>query len=262
MFRCRWQFDDGSEGFYLAEQVCHHPPYLRLLLCLPTAPSRHQWTSGTEVGKIPARENSVFLLLLFFFFFFFSSSPLLTFFPAHLPCCQFLISQKFYGNSVASLLEGSFRIILTDRPGEEYVVTFPNMYARGILIGTMVYEVSDPCKVTCAKHGFSAEIEFKSKVWKALFIIIIIFLGLQLTQFYLSWRYCRDTLLGPTMPSPARSRGVRMCCTRSAASGRTRCTFTPTSRRSRRCCLMPRMPRLSKRLFPRSLIRHNSSQES
>jgi len=70
---------------------------------------------------------------------------------------------------VASLLEGNFRINLTNRPGEDYLISLPNLYARGILIGTMIYEVSDPCKITCEKTGIVAEIEFKSKVCHAAF---------------------------------------------------------------------------------------------
>jgi len=42
------------------------------------------------------------------------------------------------------------------------------MYARGILIGTMVYEVSDQCSVSCDKNDMLAEIEFKSKVFFSL----------------------------------------------------------------------------------------------
>jgi hypothetical protein len=183
MFRCRWQFDDGSEGFYLAEQVCHHPPISAFFYACP---QHHLVINGHLAPKSVRSQHAKTT-----FFFPFSSSlfiRLLTFFPAYLPCCQLLISQKFYGNSVASLLEGSFRIILTDRPGEEYVVTFPNMYARGILIGTMVYEVSDPCKVTCAKHGFSAEIEFKSKVWKAFFFFF--FFSFSIQTFFSSFLSC------------------------------------------------------------------------
>lgn len=25
-FRCRWKYDNGTEGVYVAEQVSHHPP--------------------------------------------------------------------------------------------------------------------------------------------------------------------------------------------------------------------------------------------
>jgi len=70
---------------------------------------------------------------------------------------------KFLGNSVASILEGRFILNFTNIPGEEYVITLPNMYARGILFGTMIYEVSDNCRITCEANDLVADIEFKSK---------------------------------------------------------------------------------------------------
>lgn len=70
---------------------------------------------------------------------------------------------KFLGNSVASILEGRFILNFLNRPGEEYVITLPNMYARGILFGTMVYEVSDNSKIVCEKNDLVADLEFKSK---------------------------------------------------------------------------------------------------
>lgn len=42
-------------------------------------------------------------------------------------------------------------------------VTQPNMYARGILFGTMKYELGDHAYVRCPETGFSADIEFKTK---------------------------------------------------------------------------------------------------
>lgn len=118
-FRCRWNFEDGSRGFYIAEQVSHHPPISAFFYACP---EHHIIINGHIAPK-----------------------------------------SKFLGNSVASILEGNFRICFTNRPGEEYVVNPPNLYARGILFGTMVYEVSDLCKVTCEANDLSAEIEFKSK---------------------------------------------------------------------------------------------------
>ena len=83
---------------------------------------------------------------------------------------------------MASILEGSFNIALTNRPGEEYIVTLPNIYARGILFGTMIYEVSDPCKITCEKTGLVAEIEFKSKVPPNSFSLSTLLFGRKITE--------------------------------------------------------------------------------
>lgn len=46
----------------------------------------------------------------------------------------------------------------------EYVVTMPNMYARGILFGKMVIELGDTCVVKNERHGLVCDLEFKTKV--------------------------------------------------------------------------------------------------
>jgi hypothetical protein len=47
--------------------------------------------------------------------------------------------------------------------GERYILTQPNMYARGILFGKMKYELGDHSFVRCPELGLSADIEFKMK---------------------------------------------------------------------------------------------------
>jgi oxysterol-binding protein-related protein 8 len=46
----------------------------------------------------------------------------------------------------------------------EYVITMPNMYARGILFGKMVLELGDTCIAKNEKNGFQCDLEFKTKV--------------------------------------------------------------------------------------------------
>lgn len=46
----------------------------------------------------------------------------------------------------------------------DYVITMPNMYARGILFGKMVLELGDTCTATNEKTGLSCDLEFKRKV--------------------------------------------------------------------------------------------------
>jgi hypothetical protein len=46
----------------------------------------------------------------------------------------------------------------------EYVITMPNMYARGILFGKMVLELGDICTAKNEKTGLSCDLEFKTKV--------------------------------------------------------------------------------------------------
>ena len=40
----------------------------------------------------------------------------------------------------------------------------PNMYARGILWGKMILELGDMCTARNDRNGYTAEIQFKTKV--------------------------------------------------------------------------------------------------
>lgn len=62
-----------------------------------------------------------------------------------------------------SVLQGTGHLFFTNRPGEEYVITNPNIYARGILFGTMLMELGDDVTVYCEKTDLRAEITFKVK---------------------------------------------------------------------------------------------------
>jgi hypothetical protein len=79
-------------------------------------------------------------------------------------CGNFKPKSKFLGNSVVSYMEGQTTINFLDFPGEEYIATNPNVYARGILVGPMYMELGDSVVLECAKTGFKAEILFKVKV--------------------------------------------------------------------------------------------------
>jgi hypothetical protein len=46
----------------------------------------------------------------------------------------------------------------------EYIITMPNMYARGILFGKMVLELGDTCIAKNEKNGLYCDLEFKTKV--------------------------------------------------------------------------------------------------
>jgi len=61
------------------------------------------------------------------------------------------------------------------------------MYARGILFGTMIYEVSDKCSVTCEKNDLVAEIEFKSKVSFSFFSFLFFFSFISFPLFFISF---------------------------------------------------------------------------
>ena len=55
--------------------------------------------------------------------------------------------------------------LMMGRPAcAEYVITMPNMYARGILFGKMVLELGDNCMAKNEKNGYTCDLEFKTKV--------------------------------------------------------------------------------------------------
>ncbi|KAK9766304.1 Oxysterol-binding protein OBPa [Basidiobolus ranarum] len=70
---------------------------------------------------------------------------------------------KFLGNSAASMLHGSTKVRFLNIPGEEYFITYPNIYARGILFGTMMMELGDCVTVKCPQNDFICNVEFKTK---------------------------------------------------------------------------------------------------
>lgn len=119
-FRCKYQYPDGTKGFYIAEQVSHHPPISAFFYISPM-------NKLCIVGELRPKS-------------------------------------RFLGNSVSTVMEGENRVYLLGRPDDgAYVVSMPNMYARGILFGKMVIELGDNCTAKCEKLGMTADIEFKTK---------------------------------------------------------------------------------------------------
>ncbi|KAH9971238.1 Oxysterol-binding protein [Lactifluus volemus] len=119
-FRCRYDYSNGTQGFYIAEQVSHHPPISAFYYISPA-------NKICIVGELRPKS-------------------------------------KFLGNSVSTTMEGENRVTLMGHPEDgEYVVTMPNMYARGILFGKMVLELGDTCTARNDAHDLQADIEFKTK---------------------------------------------------------------------------------------------------
>ncbi|KAJ3512733.1 hypothetical protein NLJ89_g3353 [Agrocybe chaxingu] len=119
-FRCRYDYPDRSQAFYIAEQVSHHPPVSAFFYI---SPENHV----SIVGELRPKS-------------------------------------KFLGNSVSTTMEGENRVTLLGKPEDgEYVITMPNMYARGILFGKMVLELGDTCIAKNEKHGLFCDLEFKTK---------------------------------------------------------------------------------------------------
>ncbi|KAK4231798.1 hypothetical protein QBC38DRAFT_465597 [Podospora fimiseda] len=126
IFTCYWDFPDGTRGYYISEQTSHHPPKSSYFYMVPGHNIR---VDGTLKPR-----------------------------------------SKFLGNSAASMMEGTAILTLLNRgkdpkKGERYILTQPNMYARGILFGKMKYELGDHSYVRCPETGLIADIEFKTKGW-------------------------------------------------------------------------------------------------
>ncbi|KAL3424870.1 oxysterol binding protein [Phlyctema vagabunda] len=122
-FTCYWEFPDNTKGYYISEQTSHHPPKSSYFYMAPEHNIRID-------GCLKPRS-------------------------------------KFLGNSAASLMEGIAVLRFLNRgtsgKGERYILTQPNMYARGILFGKMKYELGDHSFVRCPELGLTADIEFKTK---------------------------------------------------------------------------------------------------
>ncbi|KAG0226295.1 hypothetical protein BGW41_004226 [Actinomortierella wolfii] len=119
LFRAKWKFADGTESFYVAEQVSHHPPISAYFYA---SPENHIQIIGDLKPK-----------------------------------------SKFLGNSAATIMQGESIVSFTNRPGEHYYITMPNVYARGILFGTMLLELGDEATVKCPKLDLICTVEFKTK---------------------------------------------------------------------------------------------------
>lgn len=69
---------------------------------------------------------------------------------------------KFLGNSAGTIMEGKATLTFINRD-EKYVLTQPNMYARGILFGRLRFELGDHSYIRCDRNDLIADIEFKTK---------------------------------------------------------------------------------------------------
>ncbi|KAK4191771.1 hypothetical protein QBC35DRAFT_554579 [Podospora australis] len=126
IYTCYWDFADNTRAYYISEQTSHHPPKSSYFYMVP---GHHIRVDGTLKPR-----------------------------------------SKFLGNSAASMMEGIAILTIQNRgkdptKGERYIITQPNMYARGILFGKMKYELGDHSYVRCPETGLVADVEFKTKGW-------------------------------------------------------------------------------------------------
>ncbi|RUS26487.1 hypothetical protein BC938DRAFT_470704, partial [Jimgerdemannia flammicorona] len=119
LFRCRYNYSDGTQAFYVSEQVSHHPPISAYYFASP--------------------ENQTII------------------------AGDLRPKSRFLGNSAATLMQGASHIIFTNRDNERYDIVMPNVYARGILFGTMTLELGDNSTVRCERSDLICELEFKTK---------------------------------------------------------------------------------------------------
>ncbi|VEU21069.1 DEKNAAC101972 [Brettanomyces naardenensis] len=124
-FTCYWDLSNGEQAYYISEQTSHHPPKSSYFYTIPSANIR---VDGIVIPK-----------------------------------------SRFLGNSTAAIMDGttklSFLNIHDKETGEPeiYTLTQPNMYARGILFGTLKFELGDHLIVKCQHTNLVADIEFKTK---------------------------------------------------------------------------------------------------
>ncbi|KAI8224665.1 Oxysterol-binding protein-like protein OBPa [Colletotrichum sp. SAR 10_96] len=126
IFTCYWDLPDSTKAYYISEQTSHHPPKSSYFYMVP---DHHIRVDGTLKPR-----------------------------------------SKFLGNSAASMMEGTAILSLLNRgqdkaKGERYILTQPNMYARGILFGKMKYELGDHSFVRCPELDLVADVDFKTKGW-------------------------------------------------------------------------------------------------
>lgn len=69
---------------------------------------------------------------------------------------------KFLRISVASFLDGTAILTLLET-GEVYTITFPTVYGRGIIVGTLLMELCGNVSIHCHQTHIKADIDFKEK---------------------------------------------------------------------------------------------------
>lgn len=124
-FTCYWDLPDGTQAFYVAEQTSHHPPKSSYFYIIPE--------HGIRIDGLVAPKS------------------------------------RFLGNSTAAMMDGVTKLTFMNiidpktKEPEVFTLTQPNMYARGILIGGLKFELGDHLIIRNSTTDYSADIEFKTK---------------------------------------------------------------------------------------------------
>ena len=78
---------------------------------------------------------------------------------------EFRPKSKFLGNSAATIMNGGSTVRFCRHDNEEYTVTNPNVYAKGLLFGTMLLELGDTATLACESNDIVCDMEFTTKVY-------------------------------------------------------------------------------------------------
>ena len=180
-FRCFWEHpEDHSRTWYLAEQVSHHPPITAFRF-----ENRQQgWYVDAHIfTKTKFLGNSVVCYLL--------GDIHLKVLRKKLPKAQEntesaakeeaasssssatpnVESSKF--SAPASMDDDEYEI-------EDYNISLPGVYGRGIIIGTLAVEICDKLICTCLQTNLRTELDFKAKVIISFLFIFFIYFSLLL----------------------------------------------------------------------------------
>ncbi|KAK3704129.1 hypothetical protein QZH41_019029, partial [Actinostola sp. cb2023] len=156
LFRCYWKNTSGSKTYFVAEQVSHHPPVSAFYVSNRTD---GYVINGSILAKSKFYDSKWRLVLLQL------QLQLYIFYPTDLVNTKTIISLSV-GNSTSAILDGTATLTLL-KYGEEYLMTMPYAHCKGILIGTLTFELGGTVTINCEKTGYRAEIEFKLKpFWK------------------------------------------------------------------------------------------------
>lgn len=163
--RCRWTYEDSSEAFYVCEQVSHHPPVSAYHY---ESPEHNLVIFGDIRPKSRFLGNSVATLM--------QGTNKIVFLKVGKEAKEFSKlfrsgkapeddsqTQLQRSDSLQSVDSNSGKSIAQSVGGEEYVLTLPNVYGRGILFGTMYMELGDTAQIQCAANGLTCDLKFETK---------------------------------------------------------------------------------------------------
>lgn len=71
---------------------------------------------------------------------------------------------KFSGTAIQVEQTGCL-FVFVEKYGEEYAISLPELYLRGLVTGAPFVEITGECLVVCSRHDYAAKIRFIPKPW-------------------------------------------------------------------------------------------------